>query len=211
VDDPIQGGLDVFKNDPLVAAPGTLFRYTTNGYTVVGCVIEGASGEKYAEYVRQNVLVPAGMKQSQIDDRLAIIPNRARLYSKNDSGVVVNADCNDLSSRVPGDGWLSSAEDMAKFEVAILNDRLLSRTTRDAMWTIPKTVDGQQSDYALGWIIDDEFGVPTAKHGGGEVGTSGFIIMVPEKGAGVVVLMNLNGGNASDLAPQLMKVLLVGK
>src|SRR5271163_3616778 len=40
VDDPISGGLEYFKDDPLVAAPGTKFSYSSNGYTVVGCVIE---------------------------------------------------------------------------------------------------------------------------------------------------------------------------
>jgi CubicO group peptidase (beta-lactamase class C family) len=41
VDDPISGGLNFFKDDPLVATPGTRFSYSTNGYTLVGCIIEG--------------------------------------------------------------------------------------------------------------------------------------------------------------------------
>ncbi len=45
-DNPIQGGLDFFKNDPLVADPGSHFHYSTQGYTLVGCVMEGASGAK---------------------------------------------------------------------------------------------------------------------------------------------------------------------
>lgn len=44
-DDPIKGGLQFFANDPLVAKPGTKFNYTTHGYTVVGCAIEGAAGK----------------------------------------------------------------------------------------------------------------------------------------------------------------------
>jgi serine beta-lactamase-like protein LACTB, mitochondrial len=211
IDDPIQGGLDLFKDDPLVAVPGSSFHYSTHGYTLVGCAIEGASGEKYADYVRENVLAPAGMTHTQIDDRLAIIPRRTRFYSKTESGAIVNGDCVDLSSKVPGDGWLSSAEDMAKLEVAILNDRLLKTSTRDAMWTPPKSTDGKESDYALGWEIENGFGTLAVGHGGGEVGTSTFIIMIPARRAGVVVLMNLNGGNASALAPQLMKVLIAAK
>jgi serine beta-lactamase-like protein LACTB, mitochondrial len=58
---PIQGGLDFFKDDPLVAKPGTEFHYSTQGYTLVGCAIEGASGENYVDYVRERVLTPAGM------------------------------------------------------------------------------------------------------------------------------------------------------
>src|SRR6201993_1092129 len=42
-DNPIQAGLDFFKDDPLVAQPGSHFHYSTQGYTLVGCVMEGAS------------------------------------------------------------------------------------------------------------------------------------------------------------------------
>src|SRR5579863_9021348 len=51
-DNPIQAGLDFFKNDALVSDPGKQFHYSTQGYTVVGCVIEGASGAKYVDFVR---------------------------------------------------------------------------------------------------------------------------------------------------------------
>jgi serine beta-lactamase-like protein LACTB len=55
-DDPIAAGLNFFKDDPLIAKPGTKFSYSNHGYTLVGCVIEGASGEKYADFVRANVV-----------------------------------------------------------------------------------------------------------------------------------------------------------
>ena len=85
-DNPIEGGLKFFENDPLVAKPGTHFNYSTHGYTVVGCAMEGASGEKYVDYMRQHVLLPAGMSQTQADNRYSIVPHRMRLYQKNESG-----------------------------------------------------------------------------------------------------------------------------
>lgn len=96
-DNPIQAGLDFFKNDPLVADPGTHFHYSTQGYTLVGCVMEGASGDKYLDFMRQNVLGPAGMEQTQADNRLAIIPFRTRFYQKTESGNVENAEFLDSS------------------------------------------------------------------------------------------------------------------
>ena len=131
----IEAGLKFFANDPLVAQPATHFHYSTQGYTLVGCAIEGASGEKYADYVRENILAPAGMLQTRADDRLAIIPFRTRFYSKDKSGAVVNADFLDSSYKVPGGGWLFSAQDMARFEGAILANRVIKRATRDGMWT----------------------------------------------------------------------------
>jgi serine beta-lactamase-like protein LACTB len=207
-DDPIAAGLNFFKDDPLLAKPGTTFSYSNYGYILVGCVIEGASGDKYVDFVRENVLQPAGMTHTRVDDRLAIVPDRVRFYSKDKSESVVNAEPVDVSFKIPADGWLSSAEDMAKFEVAMLNDRLVSRTTRNLMWAAQRTSDGKETTYGLGWEIGSGF-APTVNHGGGEWGTSTFIMIAPESRAGVAVLINLNGDHlASDLAPELMKIVL---
>jgi serine beta-lactamase-like protein LACTB, mitochondrial len=205
---PIQAGIDFFKNDPLVAKPGTEFHYSTQGFTLVGCAIEGASGEKYVDYVRKNVLAPAGMNHTVADDRFAIIPFRTRFYSKDDSGAITNADFLDSSYKIPGGGWLSSADDMAQFEVAMLSDRLVTRSTRDLMWTPLKPTDGKEDTYGLGWGTGKDLGVLDVGHSGGQQGTSTTFMIVPERRAGIVVLINLDGGDASALASELMKILL---
>src|SRR4051794_37515682 len=130
-DNPIQAGLDFFKNDPLVAEPGSHFHYSTQGYTIVACVMEGAAGAKYTEFMRENVILPAGMENTRTDDRFAIIPYRTRFYQKTKNGGVENADFLDSTYKVPGGGWLSSAQDMGHFEAAILNGKLIKRSTLD--------------------------------------------------------------------------------
>jgi len=209
-DDSVQAGLNFFKDDALVAQPGTSFHYSTQGYTLIGCVIEGASGAKYVDFVRQNVLAPAQMEQTQADNRFAIIPYRTRFYEKTESGTVRNADFLDSSYKIPGGGWLSSAEDMAKFEVAILNDKLVRRTTRDLMWTPLKPSDGSTDTYGLGWTWGDEndHDVASVGHNGGQQGTSTTFAIVPERRAGVVVLTNMEGQPASDLAREILKILV---
>jgi serine beta-lactamase-like protein LACTB len=209
-DDSVQAGLNFFKDDALVAQPGTSFHYSTQGYTLIGCVIEGASGAKYVDFVRQNVLAPAQMEQTQADNRFAIIPYRTRFYEKTESGTVRNADFLDSSYKIPGGGWLSSAEDMAKFEVAILNDKLVRRTTRDLMWAPLKPSDGSTDTYGLGWTWGDEndHDVASVGHNGGQQGTSTTFAIVPERRVGVVVLTNMEGQPASDLAREILKILV---
>ena len=205
----IEGGLRFFANDSLVAQPGTHFNYSTQGYTLAGCAIEGASGEKYADYVRESVLVPAGMLQTRPDDRLAIIPLRTRFYSKDKSGAVVNAEFLDSSYKVPGGGWLSSAPDMARFEVAILKDRLIRSATREIMWTQLMPSDGLgRMAYGLGWQIGVTDGVRDAGHGGSQQGTSTMILIAPDARAGVVVMTNSDGTDASGLATRLFRIVL---
>ena len=201
-------GIKFFANDPLIAKPGTKFHYSTMGYTLVGCAIEGASGEKFVDYLRDNVFVPAGMTDTQADNLIAIIPHRTRYYSTNKSGAVVNADLLDSSYKIPGGGLISSADDMARFEIAILNDTLIKRATRDIQWTPQKTADGLQSGYALGWGTSVRDGIFEVGHNGSQQGTSTSIRVAPEKHDGVVVLVNLDEADAGKLADQLFQLAL---
>jgi CubicO group peptidase (beta-lactamase class C family) len=207
-DNPIQAGLDFFKNDALVSEPGKQFHYSTQGYTLVGCVMEGESGAKYVDFIRQNVFVPAGMEHTQADDRFAIIPYRTRFYQKTESGTVRNADFLDSSYKIPGGGWLSSAEDMARFGVAILNDKLIKRSTRDLMWTPLKPSDGSKDNYGLGWGNSDEDGIAVVGHTGGQQGTSTAFLLAPAQRDGVVVLTNMEDTDPDKLAREILKVLV---
>jgi CubicO group peptidase (beta-lactamase class C family) len=212
-DDPIAGGIQFFANDPLGAKPGTKFNYSTQGFTLVGCAVEGASGKKYVDYVQENIFARVGMANTRWDDRFSVIAHRTRFYSKSKSGAVQNSEFLDSSYKIPGGGWLSSADDMANFEVAMLADRLVKRSTRDAMWTpqhalAPEATEDMHRGYALGWGVGDAAGVPDVGHGGGQQGTSTFIMLAPQQKAGVVVLINLDGVDSSALATDLMKILL---
>lgn len=170
--------------------------------------MEGASRAKYIDFMRQNVLVSAGMDHTQVDDRFAIIPYRTRFYQQTKSGTVLNSDFLDSSYKIPGGGWLSSAEDMARFEVAILSDKLLKRATRDLMWTPLKPSDGSKDTYGLGWGASDESGFAIVGHSGGQQGTSTAFFIAPAQRTGVVVLTNMEDIGATDLAAEILRVLV---
>ncbi len=207
-DDPIAGGIQFFANDPLVEIPGAKFHYTTMGYTLVGCAIEAASGEKYADFATANVFVPAGMTHTFVDDRYKIIANRTRFYSSDKAGEVVNADPLDSSYKIPGGGWISTAGDLAEFEIAMLDDKLVKRATRDLMWTAQRQTDGSADHYGLGFGILKMGDLAAVGHSGSQQGTSTDILMVPEKRDGIVVLINMDGVDASGLAHGLMGILM---
>ncbi len=204
----MEESLQIFAADPLVAKPGTKFNYSTYGYTLLGCVLEGATSQKYVDFVRENVFKPARMEHTQADDFFAVIPHRARWYHKDKAGVVRNAGVLDSSYKIPGGGLISSADDMAQFEAAILADKLLKRTTRDLMWTILKPTEGKPSHYALGWFVAEKFGLRTAGHTGGQQGTDTAFLIAPDRRAGVVVLANMDNVNTNLLADEVLKIAL---
>jgi serine beta-lactamase-like protein LACTB, mitochondrial len=204
----MQESLQLFANDPLVAPPGTKFNYSTYGYTLIGCVLEGAISGKYVDYVRANVFEPAGMYSTRPDDFFAIVQHRTRWYHKDKAGVVRNAGVLDSSYKIPGGGLISSADDMAHFAVAMLSSKLVKSSTRDLMWTAQHTSDGKPTGYGLGWGIDDKLGLRRISHGGGQQGTSTFLSLVPERGAAVIVLANMDNLDVAGLADEMMKIVL---
>lgn len=205
---PIHGGLSFFANDPLIEKPGAKFHYSTQGFTLVGCAIEGASGMTFVDYMREKVFVPAGMTRLRVDDRYAIVPNRTRFYSQDSSGTVVNSEFLDSSYKIPGGGWIATAEDLARFESAMLDDRLVKRSTRDLMWASQKTSAGEETHYGYGWRVDTLAGLPSGGHSGGQAGASTYIRVVPAKRAGVVVLANMDGLDTTALARELMAIVI---
>ena len=204
----MEESLQIFAADPLVAKPGTKFNYSTYGYTLLGCVLEGAASQKYIDFVRENIFKPASMAQTQADDFFTIIPHRTRWYHKDKSEIVRNAGVLDSSYKIPGGGLISSADDMARFEAAMLADKFVKRPARDLMWTPQKTPDGKSTGYALGWGISDKFGIHIVAHTGGQQGTSTAFVLVPERRAGVIVLANMDSVDSGNLADQILKIAL---
>ncbi len=204
----MEESLQIFAGDPLIAKPGTKFHYSTYGYTVLGCVLEGAASEKYVDYVKENVFEPAGMEETQADNFFAIVAHRSRWYHKDKAGAVQNAGVLDSSYKIPGGGLISSADDMARFEIAIMDNKLLKPATREVMWTPLKAADGSQNGYALGWGNAKKFGLSIVSHSGSQQGTSTSILLVPERRAGIVVLVNMDGVDATELSTEILKIAL---
>jgi serine beta-lactamase-like protein LACTB len=189
----VADALAPFKTDPLLFEPGTQFSYSTYGFDVLGCVVEGAAGKPFMDVIRELVFVPAGMTHSRDDDPSAIIANRAAGYTQID-GQLRNATHIDMSNRLPAGGYLTTASDLARFGAMFMDCKLVSCATRDAMLVETKLKNGDIVNYGLGWsIAEDPSGKTTgeASHGGSTPGVAGMLYIVPAQRLAVVILTNL--------------------
>ena len=190
-----------FAKDPLLFEPGTKFSYTSYGYIVLGCVIEGASGMSYTAYMQQSLFGPVGMTSSGLDDVFAIIPHRARGYSIDKDGRLQNATLLDISKKPPGSGINSTAHDLGLFMVALYGGKLVTPATWNQMITPAKTRDGNPTIYGYGWFvggpISNYHGLREVGHGGDVQGFASVLYAIPEKKFAVVVLSNGEKENAS--------------
>ena len=207
----ISEGLDIFKNDPLLQEPGTKYSYSTYGYNVLGCAIEGAAGMRYEDYIRDNILKPAGIAQTRVDEVSQIIADRARGYGKTRDGVVLNTGLADTSNKIPAGGLVSTVEDISRFAIALRNGKLLNNATVEQMWTLQRTRDGKSIPYALGWRVGERNGMKEVFHGGAAAGFSTFLYLLPEKNLAVVLMANLEllGAKQRDeLARQIADIVI---
>src|ERR1700675_3558601 len=128
----VSDSLDMIKDDPLKQQPGEDMLYTTWGYVVLGCVLEGASHEEYRAFMRRTIFDPAGMTVTRDDDPRAIIPNRARGYII-EAEELKNSRWSDLSSKMAAGGWVSTAPDLVRFMHTWMAGRLVSPATMKMM------------------------------------------------------------------------------
>jgi serine beta-lactamase-like protein LACTB, mitochondrial len=172
-------------------------QYTSYGYILLGCVIEGASGTSYNDYMHQSIFEPAQMPATRLDDVFAIIPHRARGYRLTSGGELQNAVFVDVSNKPPGSGINSSARDMGNFIATLYSGKLIAKPTFDRMLTPTTTRDGKATIYGLGFFrggpIGNYRGLQEAGHGGDQQGVSSSLYLLPEREFAVVMLSNLEG------------------
>jgi serine beta-lactamase-like protein LACTB len=197
----INQALAQFANDPLEFQPGTKMQYTSYGYIVLGCVMEGASGESYEAYMKQAIFDPANMTATRLDDVFAIIPHRAHGYLLSKDGHLQNAIFVDVSNKPPGSGINSNAHDMGNFVATLYDRRLVSEATLKTMLNASKTTDGKPTIYGAGFFVGGPLGsyhgISEAGHGGDQQGFSSVLYLLPDKKFGVVALTNLEGPDVS--------------
>ena len=196
----------IFGADPLLFEPGTKFSYSTYGYTVLGCVIEGASGQKYVDYVREHVLLPAGMTHTVVDDVYEIVPHRARGYQFKD-GKVLNAGLMDSSYKIPGGGFVSTAEDMVRFGTALMAGKIVKPETLAVMWTPlnkPSLGNGKPATYGMGFGVLTVDGQQYIAHDGGQQGTSTDMVFIPGKHFAVSVFANQENSEPSGVSEPIL-------
>ncbi|MEK7215466.1 MAG: serine hydrolase domain-containing protein, partial [Chloroflexota bacterium] len=215
--------LALFKDDSLLHEPSTRFSYTTFGYSVLGCAIEGASGMRYEAYMREHIFGPAGMERTRSDDTYVVIPNRARGYMRMTeenarfwpesyrrwmkAGEAYNAELHDTSMKIPGGGLVSTAADLVRFAIAVQSGSLIKRETLEQMWTVQRTRGGQETGWGLGWILPREMaGERAIRVSGNQPGASSALVIVPEKRFAVAAMANLEGTDLYPLVTNIGKI-----
>jgi CubicO group peptidase (beta-lactamase class C family) len=166
--------------------PGASYRYSNSGYSLLALIVQRASGKSFATFLRERVFMPLGMSHTvAYVEGISTVSNRAFGYTMKD-GVWTRRD-QSTTSAVLGDGGIySSIDDLAKWDAALYDTRLLSDDSRRLAFTPHTATDQPDVKYGFGWRITGE----TLWHSGETAGFRNVIVRNPSRKLTVVLLTN---------------------
>jgi CubicO group peptidase (beta-lactamase class C family) len=188
----LDDALAIFAGDPLLAAPGTTFEYSSLAYNLLGVTAAAAAESSFGDALASWVTTPLGLADTMIDHPLAIIPRRTRFYTVVDGPAVINTYWRDSSDFYPSGGILSTASDLAVFTAAVFEGEFLSDASRALLSMEATLKDGSGVGYSFGWQVREVDGQRRYSHGGESNGVHAQVVYIPDLNMAVAGITNYN-------------------
>jgi len=187
--------------------PGSSYRYSNSGYALLALIVERASGRTFATFLRERIFQPLGMSNTvAYEEGISTVSNRAFGHTQEQGRW--NRTDQSQTSAVLGDGGIySSIDDLAKWDAALYDGRLLRPSSLQAAFTPATHTDDPEVEYGFGWRITGE----TLWHSGETVGFRNVIVRYPKRHLTVVVLTNRNEPEPYRLALEIAKTAIASR
>ncbi len=200
--------LDRWAKRPLDFPPGSQYQYSNTGYVIAGLIVEKASGVPLMELLEKRIFRPLGMKSVLDIDRSLLTESDPIGYQRFGLG----------PPRVApkeGKGWLfaagelaMTAEDLAKWNISVMDRRLLKPASYAEMERAVILTNGVASAYGLGVSVSSSTGHRAIGHGGEVSGFTAANVIFPDDRAAVSVLVNQDAIDASETIARKVAALL---
>tara|TARA_B110000116_G_scaffold204066_1_gene179127 strand:+ start:33 stop:1460 length:1428 start_codon:yes stop_codon:yes gene_type:complete len=173
--------------------PGSIWRYSGGGYTVMEKVVEDVSGLSLDDYMSKNILLPIGMKNSTYQQPISkeYQNNISAAYDGN--GKLIKGLWNNYPEQAAAGLW-TTPSDLAIYCIEIQNilkgkkDGVLTKETVERMLTKHK------NDWGLGPSLEGEKDSLIFGHGGKNAGFTNDMKAYAYQGNAVIVMTNADNG-----------------
>jgi CubicO group peptidase (beta-lactamase class C family) len=185
-------------NVSLTEPVGSTYQYSNLNYNIAGLIVEVVSGQPYADYVAQHIFQPLDMRHAYAS-RAAALADGLSAGHRYVFGHAFAWEEILSPAHLPSGYLIASAEDMAHYAIAHLNDGrygdtpILSPPGMAELHAPAIPGGGEERQYAMGWNVGRLDGVPILSHSG-DVGTFHSVVLLrPDRGSGFVLLANASG------------------
>jgi CubicO group peptidase (beta-lactamase class C family) len=185
----VQADLDVIKTAyPLALrfAPGEKWEYCNVGYFALAEIIRKVAGRPWTEFLTERVFKPSGMMTTYPTDTTERVANRAVGYTGDENRRVAD----DWKALRPSGAFVSTVQDLAKWDGMLSTDKVLTEATRRQMWTPVTLNNGTSYHYGFGWELDSLNTHKQVHHGGSMPGFRSQFARIVDESLTIIVLMN---------------------
>jgi len=209
-------------------APGTSWAYSNSGYVVLGLIVAKVSELTYAEFLHQRIFAPLQMNHTVAFQKgKNEVVNRAFGHTK-EKNVYKETDQSATSATLGDGGIYSNLGDLARWDEALREHKLLSEAEMQPALTPVRLNDGSQTywpketgddpraasrpvQYGFGWFLDPYQGHKRSYHDGETIGFRSTIQRFAEGQWTIVVLSNRNDLDPDALSLKVGDLVLPGK
>ena len=173
--------------------PGGRYSYSNTGFVILGRIVEKVSSEPFGKFLARRILQPLAMAHTIYEPQ--------KLGEDFALGHTSFALGPQEIAKPEGRGWIASAgalystaSDLAKWDLALMDGKVLKPDSWSVMSAPRKLADGRVSDYGCGLGISTKSGMTVLAHGGAVSGYLAYNAMIPATRSAVVVLANCEDG-----------------
>ena len=179
----------------LTASPGKKFQYSNINYVILGEIVQAVSGIPYEQYIEENIFTPLDMKNSYADPATAYENGLTNGYNSY-FGFMLPRKTPSNKALVPAGYLVSSAEDMAHYLLAQMNNGNYNNNSIISEEGMDMTHRALEYRYGMGWFTSWN----TVTHGGDTENFHSYVKLDATTKLGIVMLFNTNDYISSALS-----------
>ncbi|WP_299990551.1 serine hydrolase domain-containing protein [uncultured Pontibacter sp.] len=174
--------------------PDRTFSYSNTGYALLASVVEKASGQPFAEFMREHIFEPLKMHDTYTFNH-ELVTQTGRVATGHIGGRRKRLP--DYQDTVLGDkGMYSTVEDLYKWDQALYTQKLVKRETLEEAFMPTGKVNKRAESYGFGFRLKQvESGDTVIYHGGLWHGFNTYFLRNPKDHSSIIVLSNLTNGS----------------
>ena len=179
--------------------PNVRFLYNNSNYMVLASIIEKVTGKTYADYMKENVFVPAGMKNTAVYSKAVYDKIPVDVVGHDRGTWKYSVAQNFLDGPVGDKGIYGTVGDLLIFDRALRAGRLLKKATMDSAYVARNPPIHGHFSYGYGWRIFEQPGQQVVYHTGWWHGFRHIYLRDMKNDITIVLLSNLVNGSLLKL------------
>ena len=174
----------------VIIEPQTQFKYSGGGYTILQLVIEEVTGQKFENYMKEQIFEPLGMNNTSFTIDAAVLLNSAKPYDKDGKEIYLER----FTAKAAA-GLHTTLEDLSAFAQAQFSENpvLPQKTVKKMIQIIPIT-QTKRSAYGLGYATYNFGPIKVTGHAGTNTGWEAGFMIDFDKQDGFIILTNSSNG-----------------